>query len=105
MLNAIKKFLFGEPTDFAAKIAEGAIILDVRTPQEFQNGHIKGALNIPLNNLAKNITKLKDKQKPIIACCASGARSASAVSLLKRSGYEDAHNGGSWTSLRKYFNK
>ena len=105
MLNTIKKILFGVPVDYATIISEGAIILDVRTPGEYESGHIKGSLNIPVNKLGEKLNKLNNKQKPIIACCASGMRSSSAVSLLKRAGYENVYNGGSWTSLRKYFNK
>lgn len=105
MLSALKKLLFGEPVDFAALIASGATILDVRSQGEYEGGHIKGSLNIPVNKLQNNLTKLKNKEKPIIACCASGARSASAVSLLKSAGYTNVHNGGSWMSLRKYYNK
>ena len=105
MFDFIKKMLFGEPVDYATIISQGAIILDVRSTGEFESGHLKGSLNIPVNRLGNSMTKLKDKEKPIIACCAFGARSASAVSMLKRAGYTNVHNGGSWTSLRKFYNK
>jgi len=80
------------------KIANGAILLDVRTKGEFAGGHSKVAKNIPLDQLAGNLSKL-DKQKPIVAVCASGMRSSSAVSLLKNNGFE-AYNGGAWVNFR-----
>jgi rhodanese-related sulfurtransferase len=58
-------------------VKQGAIILDVRSPGEYKQGHIKGSLNTPLNDLSQHITKLK-KETTIITCCASGMRSASA---------------------------
>ncbi len=99
MLESIKNILGIKTTDYAQLVKEGAIILDVRTSGEFSTGHIKGAINIPVNTLSKNLAKLKAKNKPIITCCASGMRSASAKSILQSNGYSDVHNGGSWHSL------
>jgi len=101
MLTAIKKILgLGPSTDFSKLVKEGAIILDVRTKNEFESGHIKGAVNIPLDQLVNNLNKWKDKNKPIITCCASGMRSASAKMLLKSRGYMNVYNGGAWSSLK-----
>jgi rhodanese-related sulfurtransferase len=72
----------------------------VRSKGEFNGGHIKGAINIPVDSLSSNLGKLKDKKKPIITCCASGMRSASARGILKSNGYEEVHNGGGWMSLQ-----
>jgi phage shock protein E len=93
--------LFGPKVDINEWMKEGAIIVDVRTKNEFQGGHVKGAINLPLDQLRSNMIKL-DKKKPIITCCASGMRSASGKSILKAAGFERVHNGGSWTNLRKY---
>ena len=79
-------------------MAKGAIIIDVRTPDEFSGGHIKGSKNIPLNILPTKIDEIKKLDKPVIACCASGMRSAQATSILKSNGI-DAMNGGGWSSL------
>lgn len=81
--------------DFMEK---GAVIIDVRTPGEFQGGHIKGSKNIPLNTISSKINEIKKMNKPVIACCASGMRSAQATSILKSNGI-DAMNGGGWSSL------
>lgn len=102
MIGFIKKiFGIGSSVDYSELLKNGAVIVDVRTKQEYQNGHVKGSLNIPLNTLEKNLSKLK-KDKPIITCCASGMRSASAKSILKSNGFSEVHNGGSWMSLRSY---
>jgi len=94
--------LFGNKpkVDLGELIANGAQIIDVRTPQEYKTGHIKGSKNFPLNKLNNQMDKIK-KDKPIITCCASGMRSGSAKIMLAKAGF-DAHNGGGWTKLKKY---
>jgi phage shock protein E len=98
MINFIKK-LFGPGTDFKALQQQGAVIIDVRTAGEFGGGHIKGAINIPVDSIRSKINDIKKKGKPVITCCASGMRSGSATSILKQAGVE-AYNGGSWMSLQ-----
>lgn len=100
MLDAIKK-LFGLKTvDYKQLMQEGAIIIDVRTPQEYDGGHIKGSKNLPLGELSNKLSHVSDKSKAYITVCASGMRSASAKSLMKRNGYQNVYNGGGWQSLR-----
>lgn len=102
MLNTIKNiFGFGPKTDYAQLVKDGAVILDVRSKGEFAGGHIKGSLNISVDQLSSSLDKLKDKNKPIITCCASGMRSASAKSILKSKGYLHVYNGGGWSSLER----
>lgn len=100
MLDSIKNLFGLEKTDFAQLVKEGAIILDVRSKGEYAGGHIKGSINIPVDQLGNNLQKMKDKAKPIITCCASGMRSASAKSILKSNGYTEVYNGGAWSSLQ-----
>lgn len=99
MLDAIKNLFGMEKTEYATLLKEGAIILDVRSKSEYDGGHINNSINIPVDQLQKNLSKLKDKNKPIITCCASGMRSASAKSILQNNGYKNVHNGGGWSSL------
>ena len=100
MINAIKNlFGFGTKVDCSDLVKQGAIILDVRSKGEFQGGHIKGSINIPVDTLNNNLNKLK-KDNPIITCCASGMRSASAKRILKSNGFTEVHNGGGWNSLQ-----
>lgn len=101
MLDSLKQLLgLGPKVNYAQLVEEGAIILDVRTKAEYSSGHIKGSMNIPVNNLPSNLGKLKHKDKPVITCCASGMRSASAKNILKSKGYEQVYNGGSWQNLQ-----
>ncbi len=82
-------------------LVNGGKIIDVRTPAEFKNGHVDGAINIPLDKLQGNISKLKKMNTPLVLCCASGARSAQATSILKYKGFSDVHNGGSWYKVNR----
>jgi len=79
--------------------ARGALVLDVRSPGEFAAGHAKGARNIPLPVLKARLGEL-DPGKPVLTCCASGMRSASARSILLRAGFKEVHNVGPWTVLK-----
>ncbi len=99
MFGFFKKLLGLQSVDFAELKRNGAIIIDVRSKGEFAGGHIKGSLNIPLNTLSQNLNILKDKNKTIITCCASGMRSATAKGILKSNGYTQVFNGGGWHSL------
>lgn len=78
-------------------IAEGAIVVDVRSVAEFRAGSSPGSINIPLNILAAKALEL-DKSKPVILCCASGARSGAAVGILKSMGFQNVVNAGPWTN-------
>ena len=94
MINTLKQLLgFGPKVNYSELVKQGAIILDVRSKGEYASGHIKGSVN-------NNLNKLKDKNKTIITCCASGMRSASAKSILKSNGFTQVHNGGAWSSLQ-----
>jgi phage shock protein E len=78
-----------------AMVENGALLVDVRTPAEFSSGHIDGAINLPLDRLSGSQKKLgKDKDKPIIVYCRSGARSSRAKSILEGAGYTAVHNLG-----------
>ena len=90
---------FGNKTNEIAEYTQkGAVIIDVRTYEEFASGHIKGSKNIALQVINGNIETIKKWDKPIIACCRSGMRSAQATSILKQNGI-DCINGGGWNSL------
>ena len=102
MLTAIRNFFgMGAKTDFSKLVKEGAIIIDVRSKYEFTSGHVTGAINVPLDQLSDYAQKWKDKNKPMITCCASGMRSASAKSLLLSKGFSNVFNGGGWYGLQR----
>lgn len=72
------------------KEIEGAVLLDVRTKEEYAQGHVPGSINIPLNRLAKE----KIPRGPLFVYCLSGARSSQACNYLKKQGYEAENIGG-----------
>lgn len=91
---------FGSKTDQIKKyIAKKAIIVDVRTIDEFKEGSISDSKNIPLGSIFSKINEIKSWNKPIIVCCKSGMRSSQAHSILKQNGI-DTINGGGWQSLK-----
>ncbi len=83
----------------AAKIAAGALVVDVRTPPEFRTGAYPGAINLPLHEIRVGADRLGPHDRPIVVYCASGHRSISAAALLKKAGYSDVTNGGPLFSL------
>jgi phage shock protein E len=98
MFDFFKK-LTGKGNDYKMLIANGAVIVDVRTAEEFSAGHINGSKNIPLPTVKEKISDLKKSAKPIITVCRSGSRSAVAKSILSGAGIE-TYNGGAWDALK-----
>lgn len=82
--------------------ADTATIVDVRTRAEFLFGHVPGAVNIPLNSIPGKIEELKKMSKPVIFCCASGARSGQATMYSQQMGVTEAYNGGAWSQVRTH---
>ena len=76
------------------KNAAGAVLLDVRSPQEYREGHIPGSQNVPLQQLDKVEEVTENKDTVLYVYCRSGARSRQAVSLLNHMGYTNVHNIG-----------
>lgn len=93
--------LFGNKQERLDKLMErDAIILDVRSKQEYDGGHISGSKLIPLPELANRTDEVVSWNKPVICCCASGVRSGKAAAHLRKHGVE-AINGGGWQSLKQ----
>jgi len=80
------------------RIKAGATVVDVRTVEEFADGAYPGALNIPVQDLARRAGELP-RGKPVVLYCASGARSAMGVRMLKASGFTDVVNGGGLSDM------
>ncbi len=83
-LLAARKRISG--ADARALVADGALLLDVRTNGEFASGHIDGAKNVPLHELGSRLEKLS-KKSPVVVYCRSGARSARAARILQKAGF------------------
>jgi len=75
------------------KIKAGAQIVDVRSPEEFRDGFYPGAVNIPVQDIARRLGEIK-KDKTVVLYCASGGRSGMAARVLKQAGYADVINAG-----------
>lgn len=84
-----------DPATVKKWISNGAFIIDVRTPQEFNAGNYKGSINIPLAELEKNINRFGNKDRLIIVYCRTGNRSGHAKMILEKYGYKNVLNGGS----------
>ena len=82
------------------KTNDGAVLLDVRTAEEYRDGHIDGSVNIPLDRISSVENTVKDKSTPLYVYCLSGGRSGQAVSYLKQMGYTNAKSIGGISSYR-----
>ena len=72
----------------------GAVLLDVRTPEEYRGGHIPGSKNVPLQAIGKVVTVAENKDTTLYVYCYSGVRSRQAAGLLQRMGYRNVNNIG-----------
>jgi phage shock protein E len=96
----LRRQLLGEPNneEIARLVREGATILDIRTPAEFEQGHVEDALHIPLDELLQSLPMIP-KDRPIVTCNADDALSATAAEMLQAHGFK-AFDGGGWSRLR-----
>ncbi len=84
----------------------GARIIDVRSPEEFKYGNVDGSLNFPVDRLNSSaIKKLQKLNVPLVVCCASGIRSASAKGILLQNGITDVYNAGGWNKLHRWISE
>ncbi len=80
-------------------VKKGAVLLDVRTPEEFRGGHLDGALNIPVQELDKRLGELAGrKDTDVVVYCRSGRRSADAKRLMEAQGFKKVHDLGPMTA-------
>lgn len=77
---------------------QGAHFIDVRSPGEFAAGNAAGTINIPLQELKTRLNEIP-KNSPVVVCCASGTRSGMAKMLLKKNGFQQVYNIGTWTNF------
>lgn len=94
-----------DPEAARAAIAAGAVVLDVRTPDEFAEAHLPAATNVPVDDLGSRLADVDklvagDKSKPIVVYCGSGRRAGKAKELLESAGYTHVINGGGLDDLR-----
>jgi phage shock protein E len=80
-------------------IKEAAFLVDVRTEDEFAEGHVNGSTNIPLDQVASQLEKFKEKEQ-IVIFCRSGNRSGQAKMILEQNGFKNVINGGTWQDVK-----
>jgi len=85
-------------TDARALVAAGGALVDVRTPAEFAAGHVDGAVNIPVDQIERRAGEIGPSDRPVVVYCASGMRSASAASTLRRLGFTTVADVGGMSS-------
>jgi len=92
--EAMKKVVKKE-VDYHGLVAEGAILVDVRTPKEFARGSVPGAKNVPYENLLQKLDAFGTHEQTVIVFCESGRRAGLAKEILVQQGWKEVHNMGS----------
>jgi phage shock protein E len=88
------------PRDALERIKSGALVVDVRTPEEFAAGHLENAINVPHTKIAENLAVFgDDRGREIVLYCRSGRRSGLAVAELKALGFTKVINGGAYKDI------
>ena len=95
-----------DPALAKQRIADGAVVLDVRSPEEFAEGHLANATNVPVDDVHARLAEIDklaggDKKKPIVTYCAAGKRAGRAKQTLEAAGYTNVTNGGGYDDLRE----
>ena len=78
------------------------IVVDVRSPWEYEMEHIPGAKNIPLEEVPNKVEEIKSFKSPVVLYCRSGNRSSQAKLILEQNGFTNVVNGGTWNNVNQY---
>jgi rhodanese-related sulfurtransferase len=97
--------LFGGGGGIRQALQEGAVIIDLRTAYEYDQGHIPRSLNIPADRIKANIDRIRDLRKPVILCCGNGTHCWEAAEFLRGAGLTQVINGGNWQGLLRKVQK
>jgi len=102
LMILVRRALSASPAELRKHLQEGALVIDVRSPEEFRSGNVPGAVNIPLDQLRDQVlARVPDKSRVLLLHCQSGGRSALAKHQLKGMGYANVFNLGSLTHARR----
>jgi len=86
-------------------LRKGAVVIDVRTAYEFDQGRVPDSINIPVDRIAVNIPRIKGMDRPVVICSSYHEHSSTATRILKESGMTEIYNGGKWQAVLKIYNK
>lgn len=87
-------------SDWEHMLKDTAVVIDVRTPGEFEQGHADGSINIPVSEIGDRVEEIRSMGRPVVLCCRTGNRSGQAMKLLSEEGI-DCANAGSWQSVQQ----
>ncbi len=94
--------IFGGGGGIKQALQEGAVVIDLRTAYEYDQGHVPRSLNIPIDRIKANLDRIRGLDKPIILVCSSGGHCWEAADILRHAGISRVISGGDWQSvLRK----
>ncbi len=103
MISFIKNLFTDNSVALKEVLNSKPFLVDVRSPQEFNAGHVKGSVNIPVGTVIANISKFKNKNH-IVVFCRSGSRSSMAKDILINNGITNVTNGGTWVKINNLIN-
>lgn len=104
MFSLFKNMFSDNSSQLSEMLSQGVPVIDVRSSSEFASGHVKGSINIPLDQIPARVQELK-KYDRLVVCCRSGNRSGQAKQFLEANGFKDVVNGGSWENVNNNLNK
>jgi phage shock protein E len=106
IMQKVAALLHGTPLDLRERLSHGALLVDVRSENEYRAGHLDCALLIPHDQIEARITELgTDKAREIILYCRSGGRASAAAGILKRHGFSNVSNAGGYQGLKRSLEK
>jgi phage shock protein E len=82
-------------------LKRGGTVIDIRTAGEFDQGKVRGSINIPTDRIDINLQRIRQMRKPIIICSNSDSESERMIGFLKANGIKEIYNGGPWTRVLK----
>ena len=85
-------------------LRKDAVVIDVRTAYEFDQGRVPGAINIPVDRIVISIPRIKGMNRPVIFCGEYSEHTSKATRIMKENGLKDVYNGGNWRKVLRIYN-
>ncbi|MES1218146.1 MAG: rhodanese-like domain-containing protein [Bacteroidota bacterium] len=97
--------IFGLGSSLKNVLRKGAVVIDVRTAYEFDQGRVPRSINIPVDRIAVSVPRIKGMNRPVIVCGAYKIHSSAAARILKENGVKNVYDGGNWQNVMKLYNR